>query len=605
MRARRLNFFPKIAAALTFALAVQGLPVAAQESTHGIAMYGEPALPPDFVSLPYANPNAPKGGTVAFANTGSFDSLNPFIEKGSVPWQARYWGYESLMGRSWDEPFTLYGLLAESVTTPADRSWVEFTLRPQAAFWDGSPVTVEDVIWSYETLGTTGHQRYRSFWTQVSSIEATGPRTVRLTFTSENRELALIAGLRPILKKAQYDGLDFTASGLDTVPMGTAPYMVTDFVAGRSVTYTRNPEYWGKDLGFRRGTNNFDEMRLEFFGDGVAAFEAFKAGEISAVREFNAEKWATGYNFPRANRGDIVKSEFPHQKPTGMTGLVMNTRNPFLSDIRVRDALIHAFNFEFINEAITGNAQPRITSYFGNSVLAMQPGPAEGRVAEFLAENDVPQAAVDGYVLPQSDGSERNRKNIRAALSQLEAAGYSVTDGKLTGPDGPVRFEILLQQSDQDTRKAVDMYLPALERLGIDATVTVVDSAQFTERMLNFDFDLTYYRRAPSLSPGNELKLYWGSAARDTPGSRNLMGLASPAVDGLIDKMLTVTASEDFTAAVRALDRVLMAERLVIPIWRYDVGRIAHVKEMAYPDALPIYGDGPEYMPQVWWYEAN
>lgn len=567
-------------------------------------MYGAPALPPDFVSLPYANPDAPRGGTVVFANTGGYDSLNPFIQKGTVPWQSRFWGYESLMGRSMDEPFTLYGLLAESVTTPEDRSWVEFTLRPEARFSDGSPVTIEDVIWSYETLGTQGHQRYRSFWSQVDTLEQTGPRTIRMTFGSDNRELALIAGMRPILKKAQYEGKDFTASGLDVVPIGSAPYVVTDFEAGRSVTYTRNPDYWGNDLGFRRGTNNFDTMRIEFFGDGVAAFEAFKAGEISAVREFNAETWSSGYDFPAVQRGDVVKSEFPDQKPTGMTGLVMNTRTPLFSDWRVRDALIHAFNFEFINEAITGAVQPRIRSYFDNSVLAKQEGPAEGRVREYLEAyaDDLPPGALDGYALPVSDGSERNRRNIRAALAQFEAAGYTVVDGALTGPDGTVTFDILLQQADKELRTAVDIFLPALERLGIQASVTVVDSAQYTERMLNFDFDVTAFRRALSLSPGNEQKLYWGSEGRDTPGSRNLMGLANPAVDGLIDTMLTVTSSDDFTAAVRALDRVLTAERLVIPIWRYDVGRIAHVKELHYPAELPIYGDGPEYMPAMWWY---
>lgn len=571
-------------------------------------MYGEPALPPDFVSLPYANPHAPKGGAVVFGNTGSFDSLNPFIQKGTVPWQTRFWAYESLMGRSRDEPFTLYGLLAESVETPPDRSWVEFTLRPEAAFSDGTPVTVDDVIWSYETLGSVGHQRYRSFWAQVDRIEATGPRSVRLSFNSDNRELALIAGMRPILKKAQWDGKDFTQSGLTDIPIGTAPYRVTDFEAGRSVTFTRNPDYWGRDVNFRRGTQNFDEMRIEFFGDTVALFEAFKAGEISAVREFNAEKWATGYDFPAVQRGDVVKSEIPHKKPTGMTGLVMNTRRPFLSDWRVRDALLHAFNFEFINDAITGGAQPRITSYFGGSSLAKEPGPAKGRVRTFLAPyaDDLPPGALEGYTLPVSDGSERNRKNIRTALARLQEAGYGITEGRLTAPGGtPVSIEILLQQSDKDMRTAVDMFLPALERLGIGVTVTVVDSAQYTERLLNYDFDITRFRRSLSLSPGNEQKLYWGSSGRSTPGSRNLMGADSPAIDGLIDTMLAATDADDFTAAVRALDRVLTAQRYVIPIWQYDVGRIAHIRQMVYPDTLPIYGDGPDFMPGMWWYESD
>ncbi|QEW20557.1 Nickel-binding periplasmic protein precursor [Marinibacterium anthonyi] len=605
----RHKIFAGTPAFVALALALATAAPSFGESSHGIAMYGDPALPPDFVSLPYANPDAPKGGTVVFGNTGGFDSLNPFIEKGTVPWQHSFWSYESLMGRSYDEPFTLYGLLAESVTTPDDRSWVEFTLRPEARFSDGTPVTVEDVMWSYETLGTEGHQRYRSFWAQVDKMEQTGPRSIRFTFKSDNRELALIAGMRPILQKAQYEGQngskDFTASGLDTVPIGTGPYVVTDFEAGRSVTYTRNPDYWGKDLPFRRGTNNFDTMRLEFFGDGVALFEAFKAGDISAVREFNAEAWSRDYDFPAVQRGDVVLSEIPDQKPTGMTGLVMNTRKPFFSDWRVRDAMIHAFNFEFINEAITGGAQSRIQSYFANSDLGMQAGPATGRVKDFLdAYGDaLPDGALDGYALPVSDGTERNRKNIRVAIKQLQDAGYTVEDGHLTGPDGPVTFDILLQQSDKETRTAVDMFLPALERLGIPVTVTVVDSAQYTQRMLDFDFDMTSFRRALSLSPGNEQKLYWGSDGRDTPGSRNAMGVASPAVDGLIDTMLSVTESQDFTAATRALDRVLTAERLVIPFWTYDVGRIAHVRNMHFPAKLPIYGDGPEFMPQMWWYE--
>jgi peptide/nickel transport system substrate-binding protein len=259
---------------------------------HGISMYGEPALPPDFTHLPYANPDAPTGGRIVTGEVGSFDSLNPHIRQGSVPWQLRFLAYESLMGRSWDEPFALYGLLAESVEVDPNHMWVEFTLRPEARFSDGSPVTVEDVIWSYETLGTEGHPRYLNAWTRVASIEATGERSVRLTFTEADRELALIMGLRPILKAAQWDGVDFAESGLDRVPIATAPYVIDDFEAGRFVSLRRDPDYWGADLPFRRGTNVIDEVRMEFFSDGTAMFEAFTSGILTTMRETNAADWA-------------------------------------------------------------------------------------------------------------------------------------------------------------------------------------------------------------------------------------------------------------------------------------------------------------------------
>ncbi|WP_170413707.1 extracellular solute-binding protein [Ruegeria atlantica] len=586
--------------------ALLGTSIAHAESAHGIAMYGDPALPPDFVSLPYANPDAPKGGKVVFGNTGGYNSLNPFVQKGSSPWQLRFWTHESLMGRSWDEPFTLYGLLAESVETAPDRSWVEFTLRENAEFSDGTPVTVDDVIWSYETLGTEGHLRYRGLWGKIDSIEQTGPRSVRITFNEPDRELALIAGLRPILQKSQWEGKDFANAGLHDIPVGTGPYVVDGYEAGRYVTLKRNPDYWGADIPFRRGTMNLDEMRIEFYGDGTVLFEAFKAGELSAVREFNADKWENQYSFPAVQRGDVIKTEIPHGKPSGMTGFVMNTRKAPFDDWRVREALTLAFNFEFINDTITGNAQPRITSYYSGSDLAMQPGPATGRVEELLLEfkDDLPPGTLEGYTLPESDGSARNRTNIRAATKLLAEAGWTIQDGVLRNENGDVfALTVLLQQGDTESQTAIDIYSRALERLGIQVTTEQVDSAQFTSRTSELDFDITFFRRALSLSPGNEQRLYWGSENANTPGTRNLMGVASPAVDGMIDAMLASESREDFVAATRALDRVLTAGRYVIPIWNFDVGRIAHARELKQPETLPIYGDGPEYMPQVWWYE--
>ncbi|MEL0435507.1 extracellular solute-binding protein [Phycobacter sp. K97] len=604
----RPEYFSAARALVAGIVLVASTGFASAESAHAIAMYGKPALEADFESLPYVNPDALKGGRLVVGNTGGFDTLNPFSQKGTPPWQLRFWSYESLMGRSWDEPFTLYGLLAESLEVPDDRSWVEFTLRPEARFSDGSPVTIEDVIWSYETLGTKGHLRYRGFWSKVERIEQTGPRSVKLTFNTEDRELALIAGLRPILKKDQWAGKDFAASGLTEAPIGSGAYVVSDFEPGRFVTLTRNPDYWGADLPFRRGTQNFDELRIDFFGDETVLFEAFKAGELSAYREFNPEKWQSAYDFPAVRRGDVVKTEIPHQRPSGITGLAINTRRAPLNDWRVREALLLAFNFEYINGTVTGGLQPRISSYFSNSALAMQPGPATGKVRALLEpyRADLLPGALEGYALPQSDGTSRNRKNLRRAVALLAEAGWQVQDGVLKNADGrSLELSVLLRQGDAQMKTVVELYGRALDRLGIRLTPELVDNAQYVMRQNAFDFDLTRIRRELSLSPGNEQRLYWGKAGVNQPGSRNLMGIDSPAVEAMIDHLLTAQSAEDFTAAVRSLDRVLISGRYVIPIWQYDRGRIAHVKALRHPEKSPIYGDRSDYFPDVWWYQPE
>jgi peptide/nickel transport system substrate-binding protein len=582
--------------------------VATAEPMHGIAMYGDPQLPPDFVSLPYANPDAPTGGRIITGEVGSFDSLNPHIPKGSVPWQLRFLAYESLMGRNWDEPFALYGLLAESIEVGPNREWAEFVLREEARFSDGSPVTIEDVMWSYETLGTVGHPRYHGMWGKIASMEQTGERTIRFTFSEDDRELALLVGMRPILKKAQWEGKDFDASGIDERPISTAEYVIDDYEAGRFVSLKRNPDYWGRDLPFMRGQGNLDEIRMEFYGDGTAMFEAFKAGELNSSREFNAEKWDTQYDFPAIDSGDVVKSVLPHERPSGITGFVMNTRNDAFSDWRVRDAMLHAFNFEFINETMTGSKQPRITSYFSNSVLGMRDGPAEGRVRELLEPfaDDLLPGALDGYALPVSDGTERNRGNIRAAIALMEEAGYTIEEGVMTRPDGtPYTFEIVLSQGSAENEAIIDLFTQSLERMGITPTITTIDSAQYKERTTNYDFDMTYYRRGLSLSPGNEQRLYWGCDGVENPGTRNWMGMCSPAAESLIDTILNSTTRDEFLAATRALDRVLTTGRYVIPIYQWNISRIAHVKELKYPQELPIYGDWIGWQPDVWWWEEE
>ncbi len=578
---------------------------AQSEPSHAISMYGVPALSADFTNLPYVNPEAPKGGAIVLGNTGGYDSLNPFVLKGTSPWQLPFFTHETLMGRSWDEPFTLYGLLAETVETDPDRTWVEFTLREGAAFSDGTPLTVEDVIFSFNMLGTEGHPRYLSLYNQIDSIEQTGDRAVRITFKTPNRELALLAGLRPIVSKTQWEGRDFANAPVQDIPLGSGPYTITDYELGRFVQLTRNPDHWGADIAFRQGTHNYDSVKLDFYGDSKVLFEGFKAGEISAVREFNAETWESQYDFPAIARGDIVKSLIPHQKPSGMTGFVMNTRRAPFDDWRVRDALIQAFNFEYINDTLTGGAQPRITSYFSNSVLGKEEGPAQGRVAELLLpyQDTLPYGTIEGYDLPVGDGSARNRAGIRSAMAQFEATGYMVEGGKMQRGDGtPVSFTILIAKGSTEDIAIAELYLRALERLGIDATIETVDDAQYFSRTGEFDFDITTFRRSLSLSPGNEQKFYWGTEAADQPGSRNLMGARNAAIDAMIEAMLNARDSADFIAATRALDRILTAERFVIPFWSYTEGRIAHVRQMKFPDTLPIYGDGSQWMPEVWWW---
>ncbi|MBE3638489.1 extracellular solute-binding protein [Mangrovicoccus algicola] len=575
------------------------------EPQHGIAMYGAPALPPDFVSLPYADPDAPKGGQIVLAEQGGFDSLNPHILKGRAPWAVTTHVFESMLGRSYDEPFSLYGLLAETVETGPNREWVEFTIRPEARFSDGSPVTVEDAIWSYETLGTEGHPRFLGSWQKVEKIEATGPRSFRITFNTPDRELPLIMGLRPIFKKAQWEGKDFAQSSL-IPPIGSSAYPIAEFEPGRFINFRRNPDYWGKDLPFNAGRNNLDLIRYEYFADAGVMFEAFKAGAVSLYREGNAARWQDSYDFPLMREGKVVKAEIAHERPSGITGLVMNTRRDLFADWRVREAMLLAFNYEFIAQTQNGGSDPRICSYFCNSVLAMRPGPAEGRVKDLLTPfaEDLPPGTLEGYALPEGDGTARNRRNIAKAAALLEEAGWTPKDGRLVNASGqPFAFEILMLQGATEYQSVVNIFAQALDRLGIAVRTTTIDPAQYNERTNRFDFDMTFYTRALSLSPGNEQMLYWGSEAADTPGSRNWMGMKSPAAEAMIAAMLETADPEEFQAAVRALDRVLTAGRYVIPLWYSQVSRLAHDASLHYPAHVPLYGDWPGWAPDVWWSE--
>ena len=600
------SIFQPIRAAITVAALILSGQMALAEPRHGIAMYGDPALPADFTHLPQANPDAPKGGRITFGEAGSFDSLNPFITKGAAPAAIASLTVETLMGRSYDEPFTLYGLLADSIDTDDARSYVAFTLREGAKFSDGTPVTVDDVLWSFQTLGEQGNPRYATAWKKIASSEVTGPRTVKFTFTEADREMPLLLGLRPILQKKQWEGKDFTLSSLEP-PTGSGPYIVDQVEAGAYVTLKRNPDWWGRDLAFNKGLFNFDEIKYEYFADPTVMFEAFKAGEIDTYRESNPAKWASNYDIPRVQSGEVIKAEIAHKRPSGIEGLVFNTRKPIFADWRVREALIQAFNFELINQTLSGGVLPRISSYFSNSELAGDmANPATAAVAALLDpfKADLLPGALEGYSLPVSDGTEANRAGLRKAGALLTEAGWTVTDGVLKDAAGvPFAFEILLANGSTDTISATEIFVEALKRLGIEAKITTVDSAQYKERTTNYDFDMTSYIRSLSLSPGNEQTLYWGHEGVEKPGTRNWMGMNSPAAEAMIKAMVSAGNRADFVTATQALDRVLTSGRYVIPFWYSNVSRLAHKKDLHYPTYLQIYGDWLGFLPDVWWYE--
>lgn len=584
------------------ALAAAMMPaLGAAQPQHAISMYGAPALPPDFVSLPYARADAPKGGEIVFGEIGGFDSLNPYILQGRAPSGVQAHVFETLLARNWDEPFSLYGLLAESIETGPDRDWVEFVLRPEAAFSDGTPVTVEDLIWSMETLAEKGLPRYSNSWQKISNVEQTGPRSLRLEFSAADRELPLIIGLRPILKKQDWNGVDFARSSL-RAPVGSGPYTIGNFEPDRFITFERDPDYWGSDLPLNRGQHNFDEVRYDYFVDAGVLFQAFAAGELSVYRELNPARWRNDYGFGAVTSGAVAQAEIPHARPSGMDGFVFNLRRPMFQDWRVREALLHAFNFEFVNRTLNEGVLPRSASYFANSSLAMGEGPAEGVVRDLLEPfaDSLPPGALDAYALPVSDGAPRNRRNMREAARLLQEAGWRVRDGQLRDAQGrPFAFQILLS-SDQ-SEAAANIFADALRQLGITASVQVVDQAQYNDRRSDYDYDMIRNSWSMSLSPGNEQMLYWGRAGVATPGTRNYAGVDSPAAEAMIAKLLSSQDEAGFVAATRALDRVLTTGRYVIPLWFSDVSRIAHDAGLAYAERLPVYGDWIGWLPEVWW----
>jgi peptide/nickel transport system substrate-binding protein len=566
--------------------------------SHGMAMHGAPALPADFTYLPYARPDAPQGGRFVIGATGGFDSLNPFIVKGRAPWEIRAHTVESLMARNWDEPFTLYGLLAETVDTPPDRSWVAFTLRPEARFSDGSPVTAEDVLWSMETLAAVGRPNFRTVWSKVAAARATGPRSLRIDFAEPDREAPLILGLTPVLKKGQALG-----EAALTPLIGSGPYVVESAEPGRALTLRRDPDWWGRDVPALRGMNNFDEIRVEYFRDAGAVRDAFRAGITDFIREPDAARWAEDYGFERIASGAAVTAEIGHGRPSGIEGFVFNTRRAPFDDIRTRRALTLALNWEWVNATMLGGAQERIRSPFDNSPLRHD-GMAEGAELRILSPfvRDLPDGTLAGpWSPPRAHPDDpRNRRNLRLAARMLEDAGWTVRDGALRDAAGrPFAFEVLLGSSAQERIAAA--WADGLRTLGIDVTVRTVDAAQYQSRLVDYDFDVIVNRWAMSLSPGNEQRLYWGRGGVAEPGTRNYAGVDNPAVEAAIDALLAAENREGFVAAARALDRALAHGVYVAPFGYDPVSRIAHDAKLAHPESIPLYGDWIGWAPEVWW----
>ena len=577
-------------------------PARAADAPHAIAMHGKPAWGPDFSHPSYANPAAPKGGQLVQGVLGTFDSLNPFIVQGLPAVSIRSYVVESLMARGYDEPFTLYGLLAEAVETDAARNIVTFTIDPAARFSDGTPVTPEDVIFSWSLLRDHGRPNFGIYYAKVRKAEKVGARGVRFDLTgADDRELPLIIGLMPILAKHAIDVATFEQTSF-APPLGSGPYTVAAVKPGDRVTFKRDPNYWGRDLAINRGSWNFDTVRFDYYRDGNTHFEAFKRGLYDVRAETDPGRWQMAYDFPALRDGRVVKESFPYGLPKGMQGLVMNTRRAVFADIRVRQAILELFDFEWINRNFFFNLYRRTASYFDDCILSAHGVPASARERELLAP--FPAAVrpdiMDGtWSPPKTDGTGRDRPSLRRAFALFRAAGYEINGTALThkASGRALAFEILTSTRDQE-RLAL-AYSRMLKRAGIDARVRNVDATQFERRQISFDFDMMEYHWEQSLSPGNEQLFYWGSDAADQQGSRNYMGVKSKAIDALIAAMLRAVSEEDFVAAIRALDRVLLSGFFVVPLYHLPVQWVARWTKIKHPKRTSLFG----YLPETWWHE--
>ncbi|HEX6297776.1 MAG TPA: extracellular solute-binding protein [Burkholderiales bacterium] len=581
-----------------YVLAAALLSPACWAQSHAIAMHGEPKYGPGFRHFDYVNPDAPKGGELRLAAEGSFDNLNPFIPRGTAAAGASAM-FETLLVGSADEPFTEYGLLAETIEVPQDRSWALFTLRREARWHDGRPVTAEDVIFSLETLRKHGHPFYRFYYQAIARVEKAGERKVRFSFAAgDNREMPLIAGQLPILPRHYWEGREFSRTTLEP-PLGSGPYRIAGFETGRHVLLERVREYWGRDLAVNRGMHNFDRIRYDYFRDATVIREAVKAGSVDLHFENQAKAWALDYDTPAVREGRLRKQAFDHDRPAGMQGFAMNTRRPIFQDLRVRQALAFAFDFEWSNRNLFFGQYKRSESYFANAELAATglPGAAERKLLEPWRGQIPGEVFSEEYRAPATDGSGWPRENLRRAFALLAEAGWVVRDLRLVNErtGQPFSFEILLVGSGFE--RIVLPYVRNLKRLGIEARVRVVDSSQYVNRLRAFDFDMIVSSWGQSNSPGNEQRDYWGSAAAKTAGSRNYTGISSPAVDALIDAIIAAPDRASLVERTRALDRVLLWSHLVVPNWHSPVDRVVFWDKFGYPEPPPMQGTSTDY----WW----
>ena len=550
----------------------------APEWKHGIAMHGTPKYPADFEHLDYVNADAPKGGTLREGAAGTFSTLNPYAYRGT-PASGLHLVTDTLMARIWDEPFSLYGLIAEAVQMPEDRSYIRFRLNPQARFHDGSPITAEDVVFSFKALRDHGRPNTRTVYGRVARVEVTEPDVVTFTMGDEaDRETPLIVAMMPVLSARHWQDRDLQNTAEQ--PLGSGPYEITEVDMGRSITYRRIRDYWAADLPVRRGLYNFDTRRIDYYRDESIALEAFKAGAYDLRREWDATRWQNAYDIPAVDEGRIIVEQLPHGRPEWARGLIFNTRRPLFSDLNVRQALILALDFEWLNRSLYAGAYRRIESTFPNSELA------------------------DGsYQAPVTDGSglRGQRKNLRKAAAMLDKAGYEVRDGKRFDPatGRPMRFEILL--SDVADQKLALAYGESLKRLGIGIDVKLAEAAQFRSRLDAFDYDVVLYRWISTLSPGAEQALYWGCAAAERPGSRNYAGACEPEIEADIARIVEVKGRDELIAAVKSLDRHIMAGRYFIPLYYLGADRVAYWDHIERPQTIPLYG----MVVEAWWRKKN
>jgi peptide/nickel transport system substrate-binding protein len=577
------------------------------EPMHGIAMHGRPALPAEFKHLPYVNPDVRKGGKVAYGVVGTFDSLNPFILKSMRTtargmWDPEYGNfvYETLMLRSRDEPFTLYGLLAESVEWDEDRTYIQFNLNPAAKWSDGEPVTPDDVIFSLTILKDKGRVPFSNRLNAIDKMEKVGDRSVRFTFNEKaDREFPLIlAGSTPILPKHAIDPETFDRSTL-VPPIGSGPYRIKSLKPGESITFERNPDYWGKDIPAKVGQDNYDRVTVQYFLQDTTLFEAFKKGDVDIYPDGSPGHWANAYNFPAVSSGSVVKETFEPKLPSGMFGFVFNTRRPVFANQKLREGLSLIFDFEWANKNLFSSAYIRTQSFWQNSELSSFGVPADDRELKLLGsiKDRIDPAILNGtYKLPVTDGSGRDRNVLKQAVALLKEAGYTIKNGKMADANGrPLAFEIMTQNADQE--KLAVSFQRSLGQLGITASIRTVDDSQYQSRTNSFDYDIIVKSYTSSLSPGIEQLGRWSSASKDREGTDNFAGVADHDVDTLIQHILMARSAEDFTAAVRSHDRMLLSGHYVLPLYHVDKQWVAHSKRIGHPDAVPLYG----YQLPAWW----